>query len=615
MNYVNRFLTPVLAGTLLLLSEGFLSASPLTLAVTPVASDGACRFQLQGEPGVHYVLEQSNDLSLWEEERGVQAPASGLVEWASAVGQEPVVRFYRARVEDPAEVPASVTAQLDVELSVQGMATQNGGGLSLLDHDGTVYTLSIPANAVVEPVLISMTIVTNLIGHPLAAADWRAVVFEPRGLEFDLPATLQVDLPEGTPMSERVSFWFASEGADFGLVPDQMSSNTVVLPVYHFCGYGSGSANGQSLAGQMRRRVADPFQRLTQKIAGEIATERRADRMPQDSSQLPVGSEARIAQAAADLIRRQFPNHGLEISSSCGAASRALGRVGWLLGLGKTFGLKSGVYVDAAEKLRSAACVGVARCDFLYEKECNSGDPTAYSRYVKLKARHIAMGIACVSNDGFEPIMKKCRQGWNGTALTAHKAGSATKPVNQAFHKSYETNSLSWDFIGDAVNVIDQRTIPGSSLSLFRAEFTGVFCATWNYVKQDITWGCEGGVDRENALRERMSIISGALRTNITVNLLIRITPGFDTNVTVTTIPAMFNLPIKSREFVRLGQEWQNEWTDGDDAPLLFMLDRMATPNPVLNLNTNSVTINWFAPISPAGSGAWAWSLEKILGP
>ncbi len=615
MMYSQSFLIRGLTYVLLLVAAGSLSAASPTLGVAPLGATGVYRLWLQGESGVRYVLEQSQDLSTWEVDQAAQAPTNGLIEWTNTVDEQTVGMFYRAHVEDPAEAPASVTAELDTELSVQGIAAEEGGELSLVDHDGTVYTLLIPPNAVAEPTVISMTIATNLIGYPLDAGDWRAVVFQPQGLEFAIPAQLQIDRTEPTSTNDQVSFWFAEDGTDFGLVPNQVSSNTVVWPVHHFSGYGTGGASRTSLSSQMKRRVADPFQRLSQQIAGELTTARSEGLTPQTSMQLPAKSELKIAQAAADTIRRLFPDNGRKLASDCGATQASLNRVAWLLGLDKANGLKSPAYKDAAEPLRSAICAGLNRCFADYLSQCKNGDAKAYGRFLKLKARREAtLGLSCGSpldEAVFEIDFNPCRPGWSGFAWTGHIQQSSNT-INQPFNVRQDRQKLRWTFRGEVFSFDDQLSIPGLPMSYFKAELAGVLTADYQDVQHISSWGCEGVADRNAARRESMEIQSGVLSTNITLTLTYMKFEGSEPSIFVSSKPSLFDLPIKSRSFQFatdcFGKETQNQWSDGDQSSIGFALDSMSNPGAVFNIASDRISCNW---TSSTKEGYWIWGFSK----
>lgn len=182
-------------------------------------------------------LEGSFDLENWFllDSQVASGGGAGFVHTNS----EPVsFQFYRAVARTLTPSPV-VGPQPDPTLTKSVVVTpQEGGEIFLTDRRGVQYHLLMRSNLVVEPVAVTMTVVTNFAAMPLEDRFRAAVVFEPEGFEFLGAAELRIRFRESIPELEMVGYAFEAAGAGFHLRPWESSSNEVVLPVRHFSGAG-----------------------------------------------------------------------------------------------------------------------------------------------------------------------------------------------------------------------------------------------------------------------------------------------------------------------------------------------------------------------------------------
>src|SRR6185503_18505538 len=125
----------------------------------------------------------------------------------------------------------NVDPQLDDAAAVSQFVPAAGGQLVADASDGTIYTLTLPADALVNPTQITMTPVTALAGAPGGLVG--AVKLAPEGLVLNKPATLEIQ-PAGSPPASERQFAFTAEGdgQDFHLLPDPDGGLT--LSLLHF---------------------------------------------------------------------------------------------------------------------------------------------------------------------------------------------------------------------------------------------------------------------------------------------------------------------------------------------------------------------------------------------
>ena len=125
----------------------------------------------------------------------------------------------------------------------------NGGSISAIGSDGTRYRLEIPAAALTATTPISLTPVSSIDDLPLDNGLLAAVDMQPSGLQFLIPATLNISLPADAPVLSVGFNWIGSNNA-FAIQPPSISSDrrTITLSVKHFSGYGMGIAGASQLS-------------------------------------------------------------------------------------------------------------------------------------------------------------------------------------------------------------------------------------------------------------------------------------------------------------------------------------------------------------------------------
>lgn len=222
-----------------------------------------------GATGTNMNLEASFDLNEWFLVQSV--PISlGTADFTLTRDEPLAAQFFRA-VEAPPPFTGSVGPQADPQRSAAGLITPEAGGqLRLSGPYGVVYELSVSSNRVWEPVVVSMTVITNFANWPLANAFRAAVQLEPDGLEFRGEAELRLRFTNAIPEFEMVGYGFAADGGEFHLKPWLAQSNEVVVPLTHFSGAGV-TAEPFPPTGSFSRRFEQAW--YSTRDAGRVADE------------------------------------------------------------------------------------------------------------------------------------------------------------------------------------------------------------------------------------------------------------------------------------------------------------------------------------------------------
>jgi hypothetical protein len=136
--------------------------------------------------------------------------------------------------------PLTVAPLLDnMHSTTQVVSAANGGVVSITGADGSVFTLTIPPNALLSDEAVSMTPLTAVVGLPISGGLLAGVQLGPDGLQLQQPATLTI-LPSTTaPVNQEVGFGFHNNGLEFYFQPLGLSS-TITVSLMHFSGAGVG---------------------------------------------------------------------------------------------------------------------------------------------------------------------------------------------------------------------------------------------------------------------------------------------------------------------------------------------------------------------------------------
>jgi hypothetical protein len=135
--------------------------------------------------------------------------------------------------------PLTVTPSADPTHSARAViSAANGGTITTTGADGTIFTFTLPPNALLSDEEISMTPVSALNDLPSGGTFVAGVEFQPEGLILMQPGMLTIAPKTAPPSSELLAYGYQSGGGDFHLEPSAKGS-PLTIGVRHFSGYGS----------------------------------------------------------------------------------------------------------------------------------------------------------------------------------------------------------------------------------------------------------------------------------------------------------------------------------------------------------------------------------------
>ena len=145
--------------------------------------------------------------------------------------------------------PALSLSNVKVDQGRAATATvgPEGGTLKATGADGSIYTLTIPENALLSDTVVSMYPATSIVGFPLAAGVRAGVHLTPEGLKLHGPATLTMDLVGAVDPKQLVGLAYQGNAQEQQLFPAVIAGQKVTFAIVHFSGYDLGNASANEL--------------------------------------------------------------------------------------------------------------------------------------------------------------------------------------------------------------------------------------------------------------------------------------------------------------------------------------------------------------------------------
>lgn len=209
---------------------------------------------------------------------------------------------------NPSAKPKAATAgtaqshvlNVNVKLDAGHAATQHipveGDTLRASAADGTRYTLTLPKDALLKEVTVTMTPVSRVDGLHLSGKTVAAVHLAPEGLGLFKPATLLVEPGTPVPLKEQISFAFEGSGQKLHLYPLTKDPKIVAFDIMHFSGYGMGqgsAADAQSLSSVSQGSPEDQFLAALQQMGKDIRNMGDPEKLSEDEVQKDLEQQER----------------------------------------------------------------------------------------------------------------------------------------------------------------------------------------------------------------------------------------------------------------------------------------------------------------------------------
>ncbi len=136
--------------------------------------------------------------------------------------------------------------ELNEDETTSAVIAPGGGELTLVSADGSVYTLEVPAGALLADTEISMTTINTLVGGPVESKVY-GVQLEPSGLAFDKFLTLTIQPAEEIPLEEQFMFKYEGSGENLHHALVDPNTEEIRIKLLSFSGGGVGFADQREI--------------------------------------------------------------------------------------------------------------------------------------------------------------------------------------------------------------------------------------------------------------------------------------------------------------------------------------------------------------------------------
>lgn len=163
---------------------------------------------------------------------------------------------------DGSEQGPSISPVLDSARESSASLGPEGGVVEATGADGTQYTLTLPADALIEETEIALTPILSVDDLPTSGEFVAGVHFEPSGLELFRTATLTVTPPSApgvAPDEVLAGFVYDGDGENLAFALTEVDATSFSLPIHHFSGGGGGAANPGELMAAAAPGTANAF--------------------------------------------------------------------------------------------------------------------------------------------------------------------------------------------------------------------------------------------------------------------------------------------------------------------------------------------------------------------
>lgn len=209
-----------------------------------------------------------------------------------------------------------VTPTLDSERAVTGTIGFDGGSISATAADGTVFTLTVPADSVRQRTSITLTPVSKLEGLPFGNGTDVTVDLQPSGLVFDVPATLRIEPATPIPAGEQILYGYSEDR--LVLAEPVLKADGIAIVVPHFSGYGVAKGFMGDVKEALERIGGSAEERIYSQMRAILQLAQQAEQRGK-----PIENLAALLDPFFEQLYREVVIPRLEVAGESCAAGRA----------------------------------------------------------------------------------------------------------------------------------------------------------------------------------------------------------------------------------------------------------------------------------------------------
>ena len=181
------------------------------------------------------------------------------------------------------------------------MIPVSGGTLTATGGDGSVFTLTIPDQALAGPEKVSMTPLSAINGLPFSGGLVAGVQLEPDGLQLFQMATLTIKAKKEVPIVKQVAVSYHGSGDNLYMLPLDPTAG-ISMHILHFSGYGVASGITGEIEEQAKHPPDDPIDQLAQQILASANAELTAARTAALLGTSTAADAAKVADSLNDIL-------------------------------------------------------------------------------------------------------------------------------------------------------------------------------------------------------------------------------------------------------------------------------------------------------------------------
>jgi len=535
------------------------------LKVSLNSAQSSVRVELQGQAGVAYSVESSSNLLAW-----LPVP-SGPASNGTLVIERPLSsgfarQFFRGKEAGGGTgtgFPDLLAPQADTNSQVSFLASTNGGSGFLYGRNGLQITFTLPPMTVLEPGIITMTLLTNVGGLPFSQGLVGAVRLEPEGLALWGAGKLEITLATNVDQRRVASFAGQADGTDCYLAPDRVTADRVIIPVTHLGLWGSGLAAASELSalasvadlagsslnskeGKLRQNAAaacngqeiqiaenfdaqmdDLIQRLSQEKARDLTAARQAQLSGEGGDRFDVVAVLERAEGlACHVLENDILPRVSEATQNCALSKELLSHVLAIERQRQLLGLAENPRCPSALN-QFPLCAMMKNCVQEIKECCEGGikgRPQIAAIYEIVRQEQL-LGLDCLSEAEIDEAVEACSPGqWSGTlSMTIRGERSESDPGSGRS----EAERLSDHFTGQVTESLEFAG-PGSTFVNLKVEGQRTYERTETVIQA-------GGIDCGGFLSHDFDNL--ALTGNAAFVVSFTITPGTNPTIIITPDP------------------------------------------------------------------------------
>lgn len=171
--------------------------------------------------------------------------------------------------------PLRIDVVGDPDHSVTKRIGPDGGEIKAKAPDGARLILTVPKGALLTETSITLTPIAQVSGLPGDISGLTGAMMEPDGLQFFVPATLEIQPLQPMGLGDRLHWGFSEHGEETLLHMPDLKAEGIVIPLDHFSGAGVSLAAKVDLQldrwrqSALQDRIETELAKLTQEKAAD----------------------------------------------------------------------------------------------------------------------------------------------------------------------------------------------------------------------------------------------------------------------------------------------------------------------------------------------------------